>query len=302
MEHRTLGKTGLTVSEVGLGAAQIGWGVSDADAERLLKTALDEGISFIDTAAMYGQSEALIGRFLSDRRDEFVLATKCGDFVGEVDGKTQICNDYTREGILRVVDESRRKLKMDVIDVVQFHGLPREGDDPKEAFEALLEAKEKGWATFVGVSADGPAAAAAAREWPLDTQEFTYNILHQESADDLMPTLREQGMGTIIKRPMANAIFLKNDRPDGDTNGTPWDRARRFPLADLAGGAGPMEFALRFALSHPDVHVAITGTTNPKHLAANARVSDGTPLDEDTVAAARRAFEEMKQAIEADAA
>ena len=300
MEFRTLGKTGLSVSEVGLGAAQIGWGVADVDAERLLKTALDVGITFIDTAAMYGQSEDLIGQFLSTRQDEFVLATKCGDFVGEVDGKTKICNDYTREGILRVIDESRRKLRMDVIDIVQFHGLPQEGDDPEEAFEALLEAKEKGWARFVGVSADGPSAADAATRWPLDTQEFTYNILHQESSDDLIPTLRSRSMGTIVKRPIANAVFLSDDRPDGDFNGKPWDRAQRFPLVDLADGMPLPEFALRFALANPDVHVAITGSTNPEHLASNSRVSDGVALSNDVVDAAKAAFEDMKQAIEAD--
>lgn len=299
MKHRTLGKTGLRVSEVGLGAAQIGWGVADDDVERLLKTALDVGITFIDTAAMYGHSEAFIGKYLSDRQDEFVVATKCGDFVGEIDGKSKICYDYSREGILRVIDESRRKLKMDVIDIVQFHGLPREGDDPLESFEALLEAKSKGWAKFVGVSADGPNAAAAAESWALDTQEFTYNILEQEASDNLMPTLREQAMGTIVKRPIANAVFLGDERPEGDAKGKPWDRAQRMSLGDLAGDIPLAEFALRFTLANPDVHVAITGTTNSEHLAANAAVSDRASLPEDIVQAGREAFRRMKEEIQA---
>jgi aryl-alcohol dehydrogenase-like predicted oxidoreductase len=121
-------------------------------------------MNFVDTAAMYGESEARIGKYISHRKDEFIVATKCGDYVGEVDGKREICYDYTHDGILRIIDESRKKLNLDVIDIVQFHGLPREGDDPQEAFEALLEAKEKGWTKFVGVSHDGAAAAKAAEQ------------------------------------------------------------------------------------------------------------------------------------------
>jgi aryl-alcohol dehydrogenase-like predicted oxidoreductase len=180
-----------------------------------------------------------------------------------------------------------------VLEIVLFHGLPREGDDTEEAFEALLEAKEKGWARFVGVSADGPRAAEAARRWPLDTQEFTYNILYQESAQDLMPTLEERGMGTIIKRPIAGAVYLAPERPEGDFDGKPWDRADRYPLAELAGGMAPAELALRFTLSHPGVCTAIVGTTNPDHLLANVAVSDGVPLAEEIVQKAKDTFGEL---------
>lgn len=289
MEYRTLGKTGLRVSEIGLGAAQIGSDkISETQAEAVLNSALDQGISFIDTAAMYGESEARIGKFISHRKDEFVVATKCGDFVGEVDGKRQICYDYSRDGILRVIDESRKKLNLDAIDIVQFHGLPREGDDPKEAFEALLEAKAKGWARFVGVSQDGAAGAQAAAQWPLDTQEFTYNVLYQEADSVLMPTLKEQGMGTIIKRPISNAVWQLEERPEGSFMGGPWERAQGFPLEELAGDMPLIEFALRFTLSHPDVCTAIVGTTNPDHIAANVRISDGQALPTEVVEKAKQ--------------
>ncbi len=210
MEYRILGKTGLRVSEIGYGAAQIGnINLPESQADRSLNAVLDAGINFIDTAAMYGQSEARIGKFISHRREEFVLATKCGDYVAESNGKRGIVRDYSRDGILRTIDDSRKKLDMDVIDIVQFHGLPEPADDEQVAFEALLDAREKGWTRFIGVSADGPSAAAAARRWDLDTQEFTYNILYQESAENLMPTLRSLGMGTIIKRPISNAVWEK---------------------------------------------------------------------------------------------
>ncbi|MSS72161.1 MAG: aldo/keto reductase [Candidatus Latescibacteria bacterium] len=290
MNHRILGKTGLKVSEIGLGAAQIGNAkIPEAQAERVLLRALDLGINFIDTAAMYGESEARIGRFISHRRDAFILATKCGDYM---DAAGKIVKGYTREGILRTIDESRQKLRMDVIDIVQFHGLPGEKDDAKAAFEALLEAKSKGWTRFVGVSHDGTAAATAADQWPLDTQEFTYNILYQEADQNLMPTLQKRNMGTIIKRPISNAVWERTERhPDGFHSG-PWDRAQTFPLRDLAGGMPLVEFALRFTLSHPGVCTAIIGTTNPDHMAANTRISDGRRLPDDLLQKAQNAFKE----------
>ena len=292
MEYRTLGKTGLRVSEVGYGAAQIGnINMPEDRVEEVLNAVLDAGINFIDTAAMYGQSEARIGKFISRRRDEFILATKCGDYVGETDGQYHIVRDYSRDGILRTIDQSRKKLNMDVIDIVQFHGLPDPDDDDEVAFEALLDARERGWTRFVGVSADGNAAAAAALRWPLDTQEFTYNILYQESADNLMPALKSQGMGTIIKRPISNAVWQQKERPEGDYMGGPWDRAQSIPLADLAGEMPILEFVLRFTLSHPDVCTAIIGSTNPDHIRANVRVSDGETLPDDVVNEARAAFQ-----------
>lgn len=293
MENRTLGKTGLRVSEIGYGAAQIGnINLPENRVEEVLNAVLDAGINFIDTAAMYGQSEARIGKFISSRRDEFILATKCGDYVGETDGQYHIVRDYSRDGILRTIDQSRKKLDMDVIDIVQFHGLPDPEDDDEVAFEALLDARERGWTRFVGVSADGSAAADAALRWPLDTQEFTYNILYQESADNLMPTLNAQGMGTIIKRPISNAVWRQKERPEGDYMGGPWDRAQSIPLADLAGEMPILEFVLRFTLSHPDVCTAIIGSTDPDHIRANVGVSDGMSLSDDVVREARAAFRE----------
>ena len=180
-----------------------------------------------------------------------------------------------------------------MLDIVQFHGLPVEKDDAKAAFEALLEAKTKGWTKFVGVSHDGEAAARAAGQWPLDTQEFTYNILYQEADRNLMPALQQRNMGTIIKRPISNAIWERTERPgDGFSRG-PWDWAQTFPLRELAGEMPLVEFALRFTLSHPGVCTAIVGTTNPEHMAANVRMAQGGPLPDDVIRKAKEAFQKQ---------
>ena len=294
MKFRTLGKTGLQVSEIGFGAAQIGnSALPNAQVEAVLNRALDLGITFLDTAAMYGDSESRIGKFIAHRKDEFILATKCGDYQVTKGGKRETVKDYSPKGILQTIDASRSKLEMDVIDIVQFHGLPSEGSDWNAAFDALFEAKAKGWARFVGVSADGPRAAEAATKWDLDTQEFTYNALYQESAENLMPVLHARHIGTIVKRPIANGVYLMPARPDGAYMGDPWDRAQLMPLKELAGGMPMIEFALRFALSHPDVCTAIVGSTNADHLAENVKISDGETLPQDVLQKTERAFQAL---------
>lgn len=294
MKFRTLGKTGLDVSEIGFGAAQIGNpSLDDAQVDLVLNTVLDLGINFIDTAAMYGDSEERIGKFIGHRQDEFIVATKCGDYQVENNGKREIVKDYSYQGIVDTIDRSRSKLKMDVIDIVQFHGLPGKDDDWDVAFDALMEAKAKGWTKFVGVSQDGPTAAEAAKQWDLDTQEFTYNVLFQEAAEILMPTLVNRGMGTIIKRPIANGVYFIPERPEGAFMAGPWDRAQEMPLKDLAGDMPLVEFALRFMLSHADVSTAIIGSTNVDHLAENVKISDGEILSEDILKQTKQVFQDL---------
>ncbi|MCZ6634904.1 MAG: aldo/keto reductase [bacterium] len=293
MQQRPLGRTGLTVSEIGFGAAQIGNPeLPGKQVETVLNQALDLGITFIDTAAMYGDSEARIGEYISHRKDEFTLATKCGDYQVTENGTRKTVKDYTPDGILKTIDTSRKKLNMDIIDIVQFHGVPGDTDDTKAAFEALLEAKHKGWTRFVGISQDGSKGARAAAEWPLDTQEFTYNILYQEADAILFPTLRDRQMGTIIKRPISNAVWQRTEKPEKAMMAGPWERVQTFPLAELAGDMPLIEFALRFTLSHPDVSTAIVGTTNPDHLAANVLISDGQKLPDEILQKTKQAFTE----------
>jgi aryl-alcohol dehydrogenase-like predicted oxidoreductase len=292
MQYRAFGNTGLKVSEVGLGAGNIGY-VSQAQAEQVLNMAIDMGVTLIDTAASYLDSEARIGKYLSHRKEEFVIATKCGTYETFVDGERQTRADYTPDGVLRTIDGSRGRLKTDVLDIVQFHHLPADREVWKGAFEALLEAKSRGWTRFVGVSEDGQAAMDAATQWPLDSEEFTYNVFVQDPAADLMPLLRERKMGTIIKGPIAHGIYKRADRPEGVGARKIWDRARQSQFKDLVADSGMplVEFILRFTLSNPDVCTAIVGTTRPDHLQANVRVSDGGKLPDEICERAKRLFE-----------
>ena len=304
MEYRVLGNTGLSVSRIGLGTAGHGSSeLPEAHVEKVLNEALDLGINFLDTAALYGMSEERIGRLLAQRKDEFTIATKCGCYWMEKGDRREIVEDYTREGILRTVEQSRQKLRMDAIDLVQFHGLPPVGQ-VEQAFEMLLGLKERGWARFVGVSADGPAAAAfvgkptgeldaaeLARQWPVDTWQFTYNFLSQEAATELIPTLRECGTGTIVKRLISNVVWDLKEEPENDFYRKPWQRVRRLRLEELADDMPMVELALRFTLSHPDVDTALLGSTNSRHMAQALQFAERGPLPEEVLESVRSLFD-----------
>lgn len=303
MEHSTLGKTGWQVARLALGAGELGNpAIAEDRVERLLNTGLDMGVDFIDTAAMYKKSEARIGRCLGHRNDEFRIATKCGVTWNESGGGPEFIQDYSPAAIARSVECSRRNLKRDVLDLVQFHGLPPvAGLDA--SFEALLRLKEKGYASRVGVSADGPAAAAfagkptpgrnaaeMARQWPLDTWQFTYNFLAPEAAWELIPALRAGNLGTIVKRPISNVVWAMADEPEDDFFRKPWQRARKLPLRDLAGDMPMVEFALRFALSNPGVDTILVGTANERHIAENIRFAAKGALPEEMCRRTERAW------------
>lgn len=285
MRYRTLGKTGLKVSELGLGASQLGRReVEEKDVERLLRGALDLGVNFIDTAAMYKLSEERIGRYLGDAGDKVIIATKAGDYSVPDGNGFRTVVDFSPEAIFRTIEESRVKLRREVLDIVQFHGLPRDPDQHGPAIDALRTARERGWVRFIGISLDQPLPADGS--WPDDTQEFTYNVLEQESAATLIPAAVHRGAGVIIKRPIANAVFLMDEDPKGTYYRGSWLRAQQMDVRELAGGQSPVDFALRFALSHPEVHTAIVGTTRLENLARNVAVCEQGPLTEAQVQAA----------------
>ena len=278
MQYRDLGKTGLKVSAVGLGASQLGRvEVEEKTAEEVLNGALDLGINFIDTAAMYKLSEERIGRYLGHRRDEFFIATKCGDYNIFENNKYRTVKDYSPKGVLETIEQSRTKLRTDVIDIVQFHGLPEDPDKRKYAIEALISARDKGWVKYIGVSLD-EAPGKDADVWQPDCIEFTYNILEREAEDAILPVAAEHSIGTIIKRPIANAVYLMKEKPVGTYYAKSWDRAQEFNIRQFSGDMPLVEFALRFVLSHQDVSTAIVGSTKLKNIEACVKAGDGEKL------------------------
>ena len=155
IERRQLGRTGLFVTVLGFGAMDLGGPpaaneISDADAGQVLNAVLDAGINFIDTAICYGTSEARIGQAISHRRNEFILATKCGCQPGK---PMSTPNIHTAANIRAGVEHSLRMMRTDYLDIVQFHqSLDRETWESEGALDELLKMKAEGKLRFIGVS------------------------------------------------------------------------------------------------------------------------------------------------------
>jgi len=276
MELSVLGRTGLMVSRMGVGLAEIG-GLDPGDqdaAGQILNTALDEGVNFLDTAACYGRSEELIGLTVAHRRADYVLATKCGH---SLDGDAHPA--WTAEGVTASIERSLRRMKTDHLDLVQLHSCGLDVLQRGEVVDALLRAKEQGKTRFVGYSepnrGDKPAAAWAVESGHFDTLQCSFNIVEQEARASLFPVAEEHGVGIIVKRPLAGAAWgaMSSPRPEFDEC---FERYRAMsemgPLA--AAPHDPLLLALNFVLAHPEADTAIVGTRNPLHMQENLQRMD----------------------------
>src|SRR5262245_16864560 len=160
LEKRTLGRTGLEVTALGYGAMEVRgsriWGgrpVTEEQADTILNAVLDAGINFIDTANDYGRSEEFIGKFLSGRRGEFTIATKCGCKVTYKDEKTdETPHEWTRENLFRGLHESLGRMKTDYVDVMQLHNPSVEQVEQGDLVAVLQEMKQQGKVRWIGCS------------------------------------------------------------------------------------------------------------------------------------------------------
>ena len=295
MEMATLGRTGLRVSRLGVGLAEIG-GISLDElqrAERVLGTALDSGINFFDTAECYGNSEELIGRTMAGRRDEIVLATKAGHVSTGSSGET-----WTATTVSEGIDHSLRKLRTDHVDLVQVHAYDIDAPPPDGIVQAVLDARDAGKTRFVGYSGENEDAEWAIESGHFDTLQISFNLVDQGPRYSIFEKAAAAGVGIIAKRPIANAAWGKATM-DGDAGlkGTTLERLERArkmlatgPIADAP--EDPISLALGFVLDHPEVHTAILGTRNPDHMVANVNAAaTDLPLAESTMADLHRRYD-----------
>ena len=298
MEMTTLGRTGLKVSRLGVGLAEIRQleVASGTDTVgRILNEALDAGINFLDTAECYGNSEALIGNTVAHRRSEFVLATKAGHVSTGLSG-----TPWTGQTVRENIDRSLELLKTDYLDLVQLHAFDVAAPPPDDVIEALLEAKEAGKTRFVGYSQEDEEAEWAIRSGLFDTLQMAFNLLVQDARYGLFELARAKGVGIIGKRPIANAMWGKALAGERHTHGTVeqllLERAMRMQEPGPIDGAPDdhIELALGFVLAHPEVHTSIVGTRNPAHMLANIEtVERRLPISEAVVAELHRRFDRV---------
>ena len=292
---RTLGRTGLDVTVLGYGAMSLddrfGRIIEPAEANEVLNAVLDAGINFIDTSPDYGPSEEMIGQSIANRRDEYFLATKCGCPVAVEQGHV-----YTRENIEAAVEQSLRRMRTDYLDLVQFHGSPsREALEEHDAIGVLRDLKQQGKVRFIGMSSTLPNLADHIEMDVFDEFQIPYSAVQREH-EDLISAAARAGAGTVIRGGVARGAPSREKHWDvRRLPEVPPERPREIwegaDLDDLLDGASPMEFTLRFTLSHPDLHTTIVGTASTEHLRQNLESARKGPLPEDVYQEARRRLE-----------
>ncbi len=272
MERRILGKTGLEVSALGFGGAEIGFqNASLETVERLLGSALDAGLNIIDTAECYAGSEELIGRAVSHRRGQFHLFTKCGHASGLPYA------DWDPQLLRESIDRSLSRLGTDCVDLLQLHSCDEDTLRQGDVVAVLQEARDAGKTRFLGYSGDREAARYAVECGAFDTLQTSVNIADQQTLSLTLPLAWEKNVGVIAKRPLANAAWTWTDVLPDDYSYPYWTRLQALGYPFLSG-PDAASVALRFTLAQPAVATAIVGTQNPDRWLQNAKMLDTGPL------------------------
>ncbi len=271
LKKNRLGRTGMNVTQLGYGSMGLRgpktWGVrvvDDLAADQFLNSVLDSGINFIDTAPDYGVSENRIGQFISSRRSEFFLATKCGCDPTQHEDRLEVIHTWTTDVIQRNLETSLTRMKTDHIDILQFHGGDAETLQRVGLIDLLLKFREQGMIKFVGVSSSIPHLAGMIDLDIFDTFQIPYSCLAPKH-HDLITRAAETGAGIIIRGGIAQG------GPDAEiqrpTLNDAWEHAKLDQL--LTDDINRAELILRYTLAHPHCHTTIVGTCNPSHLNEN---------------------------------
>jgi aryl-alcohol dehydrogenase-like predicted oxidoreductase len=293
MKYRTLGKTGLRVSTVGLGtmvhAGHFG-PMKDSESLGAIETALDLGVNFIDTSDAYGAgySETLLGNALKGKRDKVILATKGGNvMVGPNKGKRIFEPDY----ISRILDESLKRLQTDYIDLYQLHNPTVDVIEKGAVWEVLERAKQAGKIRHYGVSINTmEEGVAAVKDGRAETIQVEYNLLAQEPAETIFPLAEQANVGIIARVPLKRGILTGKLTAADESRFQGEDvRARSFKgeafAKELAKAAqlgflvhGPVktmvQAAVAFCVAHPAVSAVIPGARNELQMRENAAGAD----------------------------
>jgi aryl-alcohol dehydrogenase-like predicted oxidoreductase len=300
---RTLGRTQADVTILGYGAMELrgeprGPEIDDDTAGRLLNAVLDGGINLIDTSPDYGRSEELIGKHLGHRRDEFFLASKCGCLIEiPADAQPPYPHDYSPANVRADVEQSLRRLRTDRLDLVQVHMSPSvEQLRDNQTVETLQELRKEGKVRFIGMSGILPNLPGQIAMDVFDAFQIPYSAV-QRDHEELITAAAATGAGTLIRGGAARGAPSadKNWRtgPLSQPAGLGQRNWAASGLGDLLAGSGmtPMEFVLRFTLSHPYLSTTIVGTASPGHLQSNIATAEKGPLPADLYAEAKSRLE-----------
>jgi len=303
MQSRQFGKDGLSVPEIGLGCWQLGGGWrddwNDEIAQQTLETAFAAGVRFIDTADVYGDgaSERSIGRFLGKRRgDGLVVATKLGRAGIYPDG-------YTRESLRDATLRSLERLGVERLDLTQLHCVPAEVLRQGHVFDWLRELQQEGLIARWGASVESVEEGLTCLEQDgLASLQVIFNIFRQKPAEELLPRAASQGVGIIVRLPLASGLlsgkitrstsFRPDDHRHFNRDGAAFNVGETFAglgqergveaservAALVPPGMSMAQMALRWILDHPEVSVVIPGASSPQQVQANVGAAALAPL------------------------
>jgi aryl-alcohol dehydrogenase-like predicted oxidoreductase len=316
MQHRELGRTGFSVSEIGFGAWAIGgtWGpTDDAEAMVTLHRALDLGVNFFDTADVYGDghSEQLLGRLRRERKEPFFIATKAGRRASP-----HVADAYDKPNLTAWVERSLQNLGVDAIDLLQIHCPPTDVYYRPEVFGALDDLVAAGKLRFYGVSVERVEEALKAMEYPgVQSVQIVFNLFRQRPAGLFFEQAKKNRVGVIARLPLSSGMlsgkmtakteFASDDHRAFNREGAAFDRGETFSGLDYALGLEVVEeirkispadvplaeLALRWILMFDAVSTTIPGARRVSQLEQNVRAASRPPLAPELMARLRELYE-----------
>ncbi|GGO00502.1 aldo/keto reductase [Saccharibacillus kuerlensis] len=308
MNYRTLGKTGLDVSEIGYGAWGIGntgWrGADDQESLKALHRSIELGLNFIDTALGYGDghSEKLVGQVVRERSETIYVASKIPPKNGQWPAQAGVPSNeaFTAEHVISSTETSLRNLGLDVIDVQQFHVWSDEWVGQGDWLEGVQKLKEQGKIRHFGVSINDYQPANAIKlieSGVVDTVQVIYNIFEQTPEDELLPACLEHNVGVIVRVALDEGGLTGSITPEtefdeddfrsryfrGDRKREVYERVQKITQDLGIGNDEIAETALRYVLSHPAVSTVIPGMRSIRNVERNMKIGDGQGLPKEQI-------------------
>lgn len=309
MNYRKFGNNGKEVSEIGLGTWQLGtkWGdpFNEEEGLKILDAAYKSGISFIDTADVYndGNSEITIGKYIKKDRDHFFITTKCGRKLNP-----HTAEMYTPDAIEKYIDDSRKRMDIEKIDLVLLHCPPTSVYKKKEIFDKLEELKTKGKIANYGVSIEKVSEGIEAMNYGISAIEVIFNMFRLKPLEELFPKAKEKNIAIIVRVPLASGLltgkynkdtkFGENDHRTFNRDGKAFDKGETFSGVDYDLGLEAVEelkkvfntddlvpYALKWILMHDAVTVVIPGASKEEQVYSNNRALDIPDLTEEQMKA-----------------
>ena len=319
MKTRIFSHTNRTVSEMGLGCWQLGgsdWGdLDDHAAFAILRAAVDGGVTFFDTADVYGsgRSETLIGQFLKEQslEDRVFVATKLGRGAGLYPDK------YTEEGVRAATEASLRRLGVEALDLTQLHCVPTEVLRQREIFGWLDRLQQEGKIKSYGASVETvEEALLCLDEENVSSLQVIFNLFRQKPLEEVLPRAEQQNVAIIVRLPLASGLlsgkmkvdtrFAENDHRSYNRDGKKFNVGETFAglpyekgveLADalkrfVPAGMSMAQWSQKWILEHEAVTVVIPGASRPEQAADNAAVSELPALTKEMHAELERFYQE----------